>query len=105
MPQSILVTRGREARRALPAVLTLANGRQHTADTILRAWFSSKRPNTIRNYQRDLEEFALYLTRALGLDSRLTVLEALTRLFRESAPSAHEKNVARWYAGRRIASR
>lgn len=90
MTQSILVTRGREARRALPAPLTIASGRQHTAETILRSWFDGKSQNTIRNYTRDLEEFALFLTRALALPARLTVPEALARLFKESAPSAHE---------------
>lgn len=82
--------RGRPARTTLPAPLTLAAGRAHTAETILRAWREGKSENTIRSYTHDLEDFALYLSRALNIYPRLTVPEALTRFFRQSGPSAHE---------------
>lgn len=84
------LVKGRDARGALPATLTLAAGRQHTAETILRAWLEGKTENTIRSYQHDLEDFALFLSRALGITPVLSANEALTRLFRQSSPSAHE---------------
>lgn len=91
MNSSALV-RGRVARDAMPVTLTIASGRRHTAETILAAWFESKSDHTIRGYQHDLENFSDYLARALGLPRipRLTVPEALDRLFAQSAPSAHE---------------
>jgi integrase/recombinase XerC len=89
-PLSALV-RGRDARSHLPPpVLTLAAGRAHTSATILKAWREGKSENTIRSYQHDLEDFALYLSRALGISPVLSVEGALTVLFRQSAPSAHE---------------
>jgi integrase/recombinase XerC len=87
---STALGRGRAARAALPAPLTIAAGRQHTGETILRAWLEGKADHTIRAYRNDLEDFALYLSRALAIAPRLTVPEALTRLFRQSSPSAHE---------------
>jgi integrase/recombinase XerC len=85
-----LLVKGREARTALPAPLTIAAGRHHTAETILRGWYEGKSPNTIRNYKTDLEEFATYLSRALAISPKLTVIEALNRLFKQSSPSAQE---------------
>lgn len=82
--------RGRQARADVPATLTLASGRQHTAETILRAWLEGKSEHTIRSYQHDLEDFSLFLSRALAISPTLTVNEALTRLFKQSSPSAHE---------------
>lgn len=82
--------RGRDARRALPAQLTIAAGRQHTADTILRAWFEGKSEHTIRSYQHDLADFALYLSRALGISPPMRPTAALSVLFKQSSPSAHE---------------
>jgi integrase/recombinase XerC len=82
--------RGREARTALAAPLTIATGRQHTAETILRAWREGKSENTVRSYQHDLEDFALYFSRALGVSPVFGVNDALSRLFKQSAPSAHE---------------
>jgi integrase/recombinase XerC len=82
--------RFRERSEKLPATLTIASGREHTAETILRTWFEGKAEHTIRSYQHDLEDFALYLSRALAISPSMAVSEALTRLFRESAPSAHE---------------
>lgn len=91
MKPSTALIRGRDARAALPPpVLTLAAGRQHTADTIMKAWLEGKSENTIRSYAHDLEDFALYLTRCLGAPVRLTTSEALSRLFKQSSPSAHE---------------
>jgi hypothetical protein len=87
---STALVRGREARAALPAPLTIAAGRQHTAETILRAWFEGKAEHTIRSYRHDLEDFALYFSRALGISPTLDVNEALSRLFKQSSPSAHE---------------
>jgi integrase len=84
------LVKGREARAALPAPLTLAAGQSHTAETILRAWFDGKADHTIRSYRHDLEDFALYLSRALGISSVLKATDALTRLFGLSAPAAHE---------------
>jgi hypothetical protein len=84
------LVRGREARGSLPAPLTIAAGRAHTAATILSAWRDGKSENTIRSYEHDLEDFALYFSRALGITPRMTIEAALTRLFRQSAPSAHE---------------
>ncbi len=77
-------------RSPMPATLTIASGRRHTAETILKAWYESKSAHTIRSYQHDLENFACYFARALGLGPRMTVPRALDRLFAESAPSAHE---------------
>ena len=85
-----LLIRGREARGSLPAPLTIAAGRQHTAETILRAWFEGKSDHTVRSYRHDLEDFALYFSRALGISPRMGVNAALARLFQQSSPSAHE---------------
>jgi len=82
--------RGREARGSLPAPLTIAAGRSHTAETILRAWFENKSTHTIRSYRHDLEDFAMYLSRALGISPPMDVNTALDRLFKQSSPSAHE---------------
>ena len=90
MTGAALLVRGREARSILPAPLTLASGRQHSAETILRAWFENKSEHTIRSYQHDLEDFAQYLSRALAIAPRLTPTEALSKLFRQSSASAHE---------------
>ena len=84
------LVRGREARSTLPAPLTVAAGRQHTAETILRAWFEGKADHTIRGYRHDLEDFALYFSRALAMSPPMNVNEALSRLFKQSSPSAHE---------------
>lgn len=84
------LVRGRDARAALPATLTIAAGRQHTAETILRAWFEGKADHTIRSYRHDLEDFALYFSRALGMSPPMGVHMALGRLFKQSSPSAHE---------------
>lgn len=84
------LVRGREARGSLPAPLTVAAGRQHTAETILRAWFEGKADHTIRNYKHDLEDFALYFSRALAISPVMGINEALARLFKQSSPSAHE---------------
>jgi integrase/recombinase XerC len=85
-----LLVQGREARSTLPAPLTLAAGRQHTAETILRAWFENKAEHTIRSYQHDLEDFAQFLSRALGIAPSLTTTDALNQLFRQSSASGHE---------------
>src|SRR5689334_8792555 len=90
MTGTALLVKGRDARAFLPAPLTLASGRQHTAETILRAWFEGKSTNTIRSYEHDLEDFALFLSRALAISPRLTATEALSKLFRQSSASAHE---------------
>lgn len=82
--------RGLDARRALPAPLTIAAGRQHTAETILRAWFEGKADHTIRSYRHDLEGFSLYFSNALAIRPRMTVNDSLARLFKQSSPSAHE---------------
>jgi integrase/recombinase XerC len=84
------LVRGRDARASLPAPLTIAAGRQHTAETILRAWREGKSDHTIRSYQHDLEDFALYFSRALTISPLLHVNAALDRLFKQSSPSAHE---------------
>jgi site-specific recombinase XerD len=81
---------GRELRAAMPATLTIAAGRNHTAETILRAWFQGKSEHTIRGYRHDLEDFALFLSRALCLSPPIDVNDALGRLFKQSSPSAHE---------------
>jgi hypothetical protein len=67
------------------APLTIAAGRQHTAETILRAWFEGKAEHTIRSYRHDLEDFALYFSRALGISPTLEVNEALSRLSQQSS--------------------
>lgn len=93
MPQDgskALAARGLEGRKALPATLTIAAGRQHTAETILRAWFAGKSENTIRAYRRDLEAFAQFLSLSLGIRPSMSVNAALDKFFRQSAPSAHE---------------
>lgn len=70
--------------------LVLADGRQHTAETILRAWLEGKSAHTVRNYLHDLEVFSRFLSHALRIAPALTTTEALTRLFKQSSPSAHE---------------
>jgi len=82
--------RGRQARTSLPAPLTIAAGRAHTAETILRAWRQGKTDHTIRSYENDLSDFALYFSRALGISPPMDIRTALTRFFRQSSPSAHE---------------
>src|SRR3977135_1707649 len=82
--------RGLDPRSALPAPLTIAAGRSHTAETILRAWFEGKSDHTIRSYRHDLEDFALFFSRALAISPRMDVNTALGRLFQQSSPSAHE---------------
>lgn len=84
----------RVSRRSAPATLTLAAGRNHTADTILRAWYEGKSAHTIRSYQHDLEGFAVFLSRALAISPPLCIQEALRHLCRQSAPSAHEVALA-----------
>ena len=90
MTASGTLIRGREARARLPAPLTIAAGRAHTAETILRAWREGKTEHTIRSYQHDLEDFALFFSRALAVSPPMTVPDALGRLFKQSSPSAHE---------------
>lgn len=89
-PTNALVPRGLGGRKTLPATLTLASGKRHTAETIIRAWFGNKSNNTVRAYQRDLEAFAQFLSLALAIRPGLTVYEALDKLFRQAAPSGHE---------------
>lgn len=91
-PATALATlvKGRQARAQLPAVLTVASDRAHTAETILRAWREGKADHTIRSYQHDLEDFALFLSRALAISPPMGVNDALAQLFRQSSPSAHE---------------
>ena len=84
------LVRGREARVELPAPLTLAASRQHTAETILRAWFDGKAEQTIRSYLHDLEDFAEFFAGALGVVPAFSVTDALARLFGQSSRSAHE---------------
>jgi integrase len=86
----MLMVRGRAARALMPAPLTIAAGRRHSAETILRAWRENKSANTIRGYEHDLEDFSLYFSRALGLTPPLKTPAALDRLFGQSSPSAHE---------------
>lgn len=84
------IYKGRQGRATLPAPLSIAAGRNHTAETILRAWYASKSEHTIRAYQRDLEAFAQYFSKALAIRPSMRTVEALDRLFRQSSPSAHE---------------
>lgn len=84
------IYRGRQGRNALPAPLTIAAGRHHTAETILRAWLAGKSDHTRRAYQRDLEAFAQFFSQALAIRPSMRTIEALDRLFRQSSPSAHE---------------
>ncbi|MGH9423111.1 MAG: hypothetical protein ACRD3J_24250 [Thermoanaerobaculia bacterium] len=46
--------------------------------------------HTIRSYQHDLEDFALFFSRALAITPVMSTTDALSRLFKQSAPSAHE---------------
>jgi integrase/recombinase XerC len=103
---STALVRGREARGGLPAPLTIAAGRQHTAETILRAWFEGKSEHTVRSYRHDLEDFALYLSRALSISPRMDINATLNRLFRQSAPSAHEivLGFRHWMAGAHLSA-
>jgi integrase/recombinase XerC len=93
IPTASLV-RGRNARNSLPAPLTIAAGRKHTAATILQAWRAGKSENTLRSYEHDLLDFAQYFANALRLElafsHRERIERALTFLFRQSSPSAHE---------------
>jgi integrase/recombinase XerC len=70
--------------------LVLAAGRRHTAETIWRAWAQNKSPHTVSAYYDDLGNFAAFFSRALGISPRLKPLEAMTKLFQQSAPSANE---------------
>lgn len=90
MKPTTLTYKGRQGRNTLPAPLSIAAGRNHTAETILRAWYASKSEHTIRAYQRDLEAFAQFLSNALAIRPSMRTIEALDRLFRQSSPSAHE---------------
>jgi len=85
-----LTLRGRNARSNLPAPLTVAAGRHHTAETILRAWTEGKTENTLRSYEHDLEDFAQYFSRALAIAPPMQPTDALDKFFRQSSPSAHE---------------
>jgi integrase/recombinase XerC len=88
---NVALVRGRDARSQLPPpVLTLAAGRHHTAETILRAWFEGKAEHTIRSYRHDLEDFALFLSRSLAISPPLDVERAAAILFKQSSPSAPE---------------
>jgi hypothetical protein len=71
-------------------VLTLAAGRHHTAEAILRAWFQGKAAHTIRAYRHDPEDFALFLSRSLAISPPLDVERAAAILFKQSSPSVHE---------------
>src|SRR5687767_11545356 len=84
-PTNALVPRGLEGRKALPATLTIANGRKHTAETVIRAWLAGKSDHTIRAYQRDLEAFAVFLSLQLGIRPAMTVYATLDRFFAQSA--------------------
>lgn len=75
-PTNALVPRGLEGRKTLQATLTLATGKRHTAETIIRAWFGNKTDNTIRAYQRDLEAFAQFLSLSLAIRPGLTVVRS-----------------------------
>ena len=88
---STALMRGREARGSLPALLTIAAGRSHTAETILRAWFENKAEHTIRGYRHDLEDFAMYLSRALSLSPPLNAAYPPSRGTRTS-PSLTRRN-------------
>ena len=68
----------------------MAAGHSQTAETILCAWFADKAEHTVRNYRHDLEDFAVYLSRALGISPLWSVSEALTHLFRQASPAAQE---------------
>src|SRR5258705_340161 len=63
---------------------------KRTAETILRAWREGKSEHTVRSYQHDLEDFAQYFSRALGISPVMPVNDALAKLFKQSSPSAHE---------------
>ena len=90
MKPNSLMYKGRQGRSALPATLTIAAGRNHTAETILRAWYASKSEHTIRAYEQDLATFAQFFSKALAIRPSMRTIEALDRLFRQSSPSAHE---------------
>src|SRR3977135_4541685 len=98
--------RGLDPRSALPAPLTIAAGRSHTAETILRAWFEGKSDHTIRSYRHDLEDFALYFSRALGISPSMAVSTTLGALFTQAAPSAHEivLGFRHWMAGAHLSA-
>jgi integrase/recombinase XerC len=85
-----LLLRGHDARATLPAPLTIAAGRHHTAETILRAWAEGKSTNTLASYAHDLDDFALFFSRALKISPPMVTTDALDRLFRQSSASAHE---------------
>jgi hypothetical protein len=51
--------------------------RQHTIDTLLKAWHQSKSPHTLAAYSCDLEEFAVFVSRALAISPPLKVPDAL----------------------------
>lgn len=89
MSQTV-IAKGLEGRKTLPTTLTIASGRQHTAETILRAWKAGKSENTVRAYQRDLESFAQFFSLSLAIRPSMSVNAALDKFFRQSAPSAHE---------------
>jgi hypothetical protein len=72
-----------------PAELIVADGRRHTAQSILDAWRADKSPNTMRSYEHDLSAFARFLSSGFGITPPLTIEAALDRLFREDSANAH----------------
>ena len=67
---------------------------------------TSQAEHTIRAYRHDLEDFAQYFSRALGISPRMDVNTTLSRLFRQSAPSAHEivLGFRHWMMGAHLSS-
>lgn len=101
MSATTALVRGRVARADLSASLVIAGGQRHTAQTILNAWREGKSEHTLRAYEHDLEDFALFFSRALGTTPQLTVPAALERLFQQPSSSAHEIVLGfRHYLGR-----
>jgi len=83
--------RGRIARSQLPASpLVLAGGRQHTPETLLKAWHQSKSPHTIAAYQTSANETVLHFKVRLersgmapsSINRHLAALRSLTSLGR-----------------------
>jgi hypothetical protein len=81
---STALIRGRDARSTPARLATHPRWRpaKHTAETLLRAWYESKSPHTIAAYQCDVEEFALFVSRALAISPVLKVPEALAWFFK-----------------------
>jgi integrase/recombinase XerC len=68
----------------------IGGSRDLSIDQLLAAFFRGRRPNTLRSYQLDLEDFAKFLARWLGIPRGSGVREALRVFLTQGGGSANE---------------